>query len=100
MARLERPDRKYIPPKGEIPTGVKLPKRKRITTVNDLLARDDVNNILADLEKVKPHITDCIIIYRLKGEEFDHYQITENTSNELIVWMLERVKLNEILNED
>ncbi len=67
--------------------------KSRVTTVNDLLARDDINGILKDLDKVKPHITDCIVIYVDKRDNKIHWNNTEDTLTSLAVYMLESVKL-------
>lgn len=76
-------------------------KRKRaITTVNDLLTRDDVNGILAQLEGLKPHITDLIIIGMDRRDNRYHWMITENTLVSTATWMLESTKLDLLNSED
>jgi hypothetical protein len=54
---MPAPDRRQHRPPHNIT------KPRRITTINDILARDSVNSILADLEKGKQNIKDLIIIY-------------------------------------
>jgi hypothetical protein len=72
-------------------------KRKRTSvTVNDILTRDDVNGILANLNGVKPHITAAIVIYLDEADVY-HWQMTEGTFMSQAVWMLESTKL-DLLN--
>lgn len=71
-------------------------KIRRAVTVNDLLARDDVNGILADLDKVKPNVQDLIVIY-VDAESRYHWQITNSTLVSTATWMLESTKL-DLLN--
>ena len=49
--------------------------RKNLT-VNTLLAQDDVNAILATLDKLKPTITHVIIIYET-DDKVRHFNFTE-----------------------
>lgn len=79
-----------------IPNSARLPKVK---TVNDLLTRDDINGMLADLDKEKPNISDLIVIYLNKDDKRYYFQITEDTLNATATWMLESTKL-DVLNED
>ena len=79
-----------------IPKSAKLTKVK---TVNDLLTRDDINGMLADLDKEKPNISDLIVIYLDKRDKRYHFQITEDTLNAVAVWLLQQVN-QDILNED
>ena len=72
----------------------RLPKRKSVT-INDLLARDDVNGIIENLNEVKPNITAALVIY-LDKDNICHYQGTEDTLESTLVWMLETTKLNLI----
>ncbi len=69
-------------------------KIKRATSINDLLTRDDVNGILAWLEKVKPNIQDLIVIYNDNEDGKTHFKTTGETLESLAVWMLETVKLD------
>ncbi len=75
---------------NRIPNAVKLPKRK-LVTVNDLFARDDVNDFLATVDKQKAEITDCVLIYLDKDRNY-HFVITENTLVSTAVWLLESTK--------
>ena len=80
----------------------RIPNSARITkveTVNDLLTRDDINGILADLDKEKPNISDLIVIYLNKDDKRCYFQITEDTLTDRATWMLESTKL-DVLNED
>ncbi len=84
--------------KDSLPHKVTLDKRRRIT-VSDLLARDDVNGILSDLDEVKPHIKDAVIIYLDKRDNSYYWQMTNGTLISTAVWMLESTKL-DILTSD
>lgn len=79
-------------------TNLSLKKQIRNSkSVNDLLASDDVNGILKDLEEIKPHISDMIVIYVDKRDNTWHSQITEQSLSSTVVWLLESVKHNEIV---
>ncbi len=73
-------------------TAIRLKRSRR--TINDLLTSDEVNGILGELDKVKPHITDCIVIYTDKRDGKFHWQVTDNTLASLAVWLLESAKLD------
>ncbi len=93
-----KPEGKYGLPKGAYRIkGTKLPKN---TSVNDLLARDDVNGILIDLDKEKPNITDMIVIYYKKDRDCIGWQTTGDTHESKIIWMLEVVKTNILSSEE
>jgi len=79
-----------------IPNSVRLTKVK---TIRDLLTRDDINGILADLDKEKPNISDLIVIYLDKRDKRCYFQITEDTLTDRTTWMLESTKL-DVLNEN
>ncbi len=89
-------EKKYGLPKSalRIKKGV-----RRITTIEDLLTRDDINGILVALDKVKPHISDMIVIYFDKERNILDYIVTDETLVSKSVWMLEATKL-DILNGD
>lgn len=91
MVRKEQSDRKTI--------GLKTKRTRRITTVEDILARDDVNEILGELNKVKPDISDLIVIYYDKENNRWNFKITGDTLSSTLIWMLEVTK-NDILNYD
>lgn len=80
----------------KVPVSARLPKVK---TINDLLARADINSIINELDKEKPNMSDLIVIWMGKETKQYHFQITEETLNCLAVWMLEGVKL-DVMNED
>ena len=71
---------------------------KRHITVSDLFTRDDVNDILANLNKIKPNINGCIVIYLDKNDRYS-WQMTKDLKLATATWMLESTKL-DILNED
>lgn len=82
-----------------IPVNTTKTKRaKRITTVEDLLARDDVNDVLAEMNKLKPNISAMIVIYMEREYEDHYFQITDGTPTERLVWMLESTKLDLLTN--
>lgn len=74
-----------------IPNSAKLTKVK---TINDLLTRDDINGILAEMDKRKPDITDMIIIFYDKEKDIYGWQVTEDTSAPLATYLLESTKLD------
>jgi hypothetical protein len=75
-------------------------RKHAITTVNDILTRDDVNGILEHLDRVKPHITDLIVIAIDRRDKVYHWLTTENTLESTAVWMLESTKLDMLNSED
>ncbi len=75
-------------------------KIKRATSINDLLARDDVNGILDDLNKVKPNIKNLVVIYTDSTDSQRHFKITEGTLESLVIWMLETTKIDILNNEE
>ncbi len=79
---------------NRIPT--KLPKR--ITTINDLLASDEINTILSALDKEKPNIVDLIVIITNKEGDYS-WTITKHSKTSTATWMLESTKL-DILSDD
>jgi len=78
-----------------IPNSARLTKVK---TINDLLTRDDINGILADLDKAKPNISDLIVIYMDKDKN-RYFLTTEDTLVSTATWMLEGTKL-DVINEE
>ncbi len=95
MARKEPTDRKTL----ATPTKTtKVKRKRRITTVNDILARDDVNDILESLVKNKAGISDLFVItIGRDGEIFWRY--SDNTLPSKAIMMLEVAKF-DILSED
>ncbi len=89
MPRKERYNKKYGLPES----AMIIPKRK-LVTVNDILTRDDVYGMIDNLEKIKPHITDCIVIYMDKRDGMRYFVTTDNTAQSLATWMLETTKLD------
>ncbi len=83
---------------NRLPQNVKLPKRK-LVTINDLLMKDDVRGVFNEIEKVKPYIKDCIVIYIDSRDGLKHGQITDDTPVSLATWMLEVTKL-DMLNAE
>lgn len=75
----------------------KLSKNLNVT-VNDLLARDDVNEVLRDIDTIKPEIDSLIAIWIDKDDKL-HWEITDNTLTSQLIWALESVK-HDMLNED
>ena len=84
--------------KHRITKSAKIPKR--VMTVNDILARDDVNGILADLDKLKPDIKTLIAIYLDNKDNEYHWRITDGTWVSTATWMLESTKLDLLNSED
>lgn len=71
---------------------------KNIHSVEDLLTRDDINDMLRDLDKNRIEITDLIIIWQNKDEEII-YDITPNTKLSLAILMLESTKIDLLRDE-
>jgi len=72
------------------------PARKRVTTINDILSRDEITGMVADLQAQKPDIKDLVIIYT-DGASVYHWSISEDTLMSTAIWMLESTK-NDLLN--
>lgn len=72
-------------------------KRKRMS-LEDILASDEINGMLQELEKAKPNITDLIIIYVDNNGDYQ-YMITDGTLESQVTWALECTKL-DILNHE
>lgn len=89
MPQADNFEKKYGIPKSAT-------RAKRATTINDLLARDDINGILSDLNKEKPSMTDLIVIY--VDKEGLKWQYTDDTLVSKAVWMIECMKF-DLLNE-
>ncbi len=75
---------------------------KGVKTLNDLMARDDVNGILQDLDIAKPNITDLVVVYIDRRDKKYRWQATEDTLTSTAVWLLECAKQDfiNIGNED
>lgn len=65
----------------------------KIKTVDDLLASDNINEMLRDLDKQKSNISDLLIIYTEKDGS-SYYDCTPHTLKSLAVYMLEDTKLS------
>ena len=74
--------------------------RSKITTVNDLLARDDVNDMLSRLDKEKPDIQDIIVITVDRKTQKYTVDYNDDILESRAVWLLERVKLDIMKGED
>ena len=73
-------------------------KTKQVITVEDILAWDDVNDVLAHLNKAKPDITALIAIYEDDKEDM-HWRITEGTQLSKVIYLLEVVR-QELLTDE
>ena len=83
-----------------LPVGATKRKRsRRVTTIEDILARDDVNGILQELDKEKPHISDMLVIWLDKREGQFYYQMTDGTKVSTATWLLEATKF-DVISED
>jgi len=105
MGHREASDRKVsnFEKKFGLPNTVrKLKLTKRVVTVDDILARSDVNATLADFEKCKADVTDLVILYKKANGELRIAQ--SGTPKKQIYWMLVKAARelgNDILyNED
>ncbi len=70
---------------------------RRAKSFTDILAQDDVNGILNDLNDCKPDIKDLIIVWVDKDNNL-WFQTTKDLKQSTSVWMLESIKL-DLLNE-
>jgi hypothetical protein len=77
---------------------VKLLKSNRPLFPEDLLARDDINGILEDVNKVKPDIKSLIVIW-LDQDDVYHFEISDDTLVAIATWMLECTKLDLLIND-
>ena len=68
-------------------------KAKRVTTVTDLLTRDDVNGILAELNQRKDKINHLIVLWADR-EGKQHGLFTDDTLASKAVYMLESSKFD------
>jgi hypothetical protein len=86
---------------GLPPSVRKLKLTNRIKTVNDLLTRSDVNDVLDELSKNKSDVTDMIVIYKTSNNLMHYsYAINDNNNETLrVLGMVEYFK-NMILNGD
>ncbi len=71
---------------------------KSVRTIDDVLARDDVNSILANIASRKPHITGIIAIVLEDDNSATSYYSEMPLAK--IVWHLERLKLDLLQDED
>lgn len=86
--------------KEHLPHRVKTSSKiTKVKTVADMLTRDDINQMMRDLEKEKPNISDLIIVYMEKETNNFYFQVTKDTLASTAVYMLECTKL-DIINED
>lgn len=81
------------------------PKRRsnRIPSkIEDLFAQDDVINLLEQVNNNKPYITDLdlVVIYVDKRDKKLYYHAQPHTLVPTIVWELEVVKQDFIINSD
>lgn len=81
---------------NRIPNSARLPKVK---TVNDILARADINSMINELDKEKPNMSDLIVIWLNKNDHQFYFQITEDTLVSTATWLLEATKYN-VITED
>jgi hypothetical protein len=73
---------------------------KDIGYIEDVLSLDSVNNIMRDLDKIKPHISDMVVIWLDKRDNRYYYQFTPETLSSTATWLLENTKLDVLNNED
>ena len=73
-------------------TNNKPKKKSRVTTVNDILAHDSVNNILDQLEQHKGDIDNIIVICVERNE--DYRFLTSEMTDPQIIYILEAVKFD------
>jgi hypothetical protein len=66
-----------------------------LNSIQDVLARDDLNEFLSDMDKEKANIAEDIIIYTTKDGK-EGWEMTENITLNAAIGMLERTKLTAI----
>lgn len=74
--------------------------RRRITTIDDILATDSVNEILEKIIKEKANIGNLIVIYTDKRDDTYHCQTSENTTFGQAITLLEEVKFDWMSSEE
>ena len=67
----------------------KLPRK--IKTINDLLARDDINEFLADMDNEKANIKQALIIYVRRDGSYS-WEISEGIPDATVLGLLEQMK--------
>ncbi len=73
-------------------------RRAKVTTINDILARDDVNDILEGLDKRKDNIS-ALVVITVDRSGNTNYLTTEQTISEL-VYRQEEMKLTYMNDEE
>lgn len=72
---------------------VKLLKSNNPVSIEDLLAKDDVNGILKDLDNIKPDIKHLITIW-VDQNDTCYFEISDDTPISSATWMLESTKFD------
>ena len=67
--------------------------------IEDLLARDDINGILKDIDNIKPNIQDLIVLYTDKDGRW-HFTCNDDMLISTGVWMLEGAKYELLVEDD
>ena len=71
---------------------------KKITTITDILAQDNINAVMEKAHNEKPEMANLIVIY-IDRDGNTNWHISEDTKSSQAVYALEIVK-NDILNEN
>ena len=74
----------------------KLPRK--VKTINDVLARDDINKFLADMDNEKANIKQALIIYVRRDDSYS-WEISEGIPDATVLGLLEQMKY-DILSEN
>lgn len=85
--------RKTFQDKTGLPKSAIRIKSRKVLTVNDVLARDDLNEFLANMEKIKPNIKHAIIIW-IDREDNYSWEITKGILTSQAIFLLERTKFD------
>lgn len=93
---MSTPDKHSNKPKTN-----KRKKASRIPSrIEDLLAMDNVNDVLQEIDNTKPHISDILVIYIDKRDNQIYFEPTKETLRSLLVFMMESVKLTLLTEDD
>ena len=86
-----------IHPKYGLPFSALKLKKKKLVTVDDLLTKDEINDVL-NIAISKRSVIKDIIILTIDNEDKWHYIFNDSLTETIAVFLLEKVK-NYILSE-
>ena len=79
----------------------KIKLTRKIKTINDLLAKSDINSVIEDLLKVKADITDLVIIYKADNSIHLLDQVSTPLTTELgMLEVAKNIMLNDFIEDE